>query len=93
MASLPIPAKNEWLRAGETLAIAAVGGIVLNSLGFPAGLVTGSLLGVAVVTATAAAFPRLRHEPVVEEGLEPDLADTSPATMTGSRPSSDQGGI
>ena len=54
MASLPIPAKNEWLRAGETLSIAAVGGIALNWLGFPAGLVTGSLLGVA----TAALFGR-----------------------------------
>jgi membrane AbrB-like protein len=48
MASPPIPAKNEWLRAAETLAIAALGGLVLTWLGFPAGLVTGSLLGVAV---------------------------------------------
>jgi len=47
MASPPIPAKNEWLRAAETLAIAALGGLVLTWLGFPAGLVTGSLLGVA----------------------------------------------
>jgi membrane AbrB-like protein len=47
MALPQIPAKIEWLRAAETLAIAAVGGIVLNWLGFPAGLVTGSLLGVA----------------------------------------------
>ena len=47
MASPPIPAKNEWLRAAETLAIAALGGLVLSWLGFPAGLVTGSLLGVA----------------------------------------------
>ena len=30
MALLPIPAKNEWLRAAETLAIAAVGGAALN---------------------------------------------------------------
>ena len=60
MASPPIPAKNEWLRAGETLAIAAVAGIALNALGFPAGLVTGSLLGVA----TAALFGRPMHVPV-----------------------------
>lgn len=60
MASLPIPAKNEWLRAGETLSIAAVGGIALNWVGFPAGLVTGSLLGVA----TAALFGRPMHVPV-----------------------------
>ena len=60
MASPPIPAKNEWLRAGETLAIAAVAGIALNALGFPAGLVTGSLLGVA----TAALLGRPMHVPV-----------------------------
>ena len=60
MAASPIPAKTEWLRAGETLAIASVGGIILNWLGFPAGLVTGSLLGVA----TAALFGRPVHIPV-----------------------------
>src|SRR6187401_112819 len=60
MASPPIPAKNEWPRAGETLAIAAVAGIALNALGFPAGLVTGSLLGVA----TAALCGRPVHIPV-----------------------------
>lgn len=51
MASAPIPPnsakKNEWLRAAETLSFAAAGGIVLTWLGFPAGLITGSLLGVA----------------------------------------------
>src|SRR5436190_15134172 len=47
MASPPIPGKREWRRAAETLSIATVGGIALNWLGFPAGLVTGSLLGVA----------------------------------------------
>jgi hypothetical protein len=60
MASKPIPAKTEWLRAAETLAIAAVCGLTLNGLGFPAGLVTGSLLGVA----TAALFGRPVHVPV-----------------------------
>jgi membrane AbrB-like protein len=48
MAFTPIPAKTEWLRAAETLAIAAVGALTMNWLGFPAGLVTGSLLGVAI---------------------------------------------
>src|SRR4051794_28844881 len=48
MASSPIPEKHEWRRAAETLLIAAVGGITLNWLGFPAGLVTGSLLGGAI---------------------------------------------
>jgi membrane AbrB-like protein len=60
MASSPIPAKNEWLRAAETLAIAATGGLALNWWGFPAGLVTGSLLGVAV----AALCGRPVHVPV-----------------------------
>ncbi len=55
-----IPAKTEWLRAAETLAVAAVCGIALNELGFPAGLVTGSLLGVA----TAALCGRPVHIPV-----------------------------
>jgi hypothetical protein len=32
-----------------------------------------------VVAVTAAAFPRMSREPVVEEGLEPDLADAPPA--------------
>src|SRR6185503_4406580 len=60
MASPPIPEKHVWRRAAETLAIAAVGGSVLNWFGFPAGLVTGSLLGVA----TAALFGRPVHVPV-----------------------------
>ena len=42
MPSAPIPAKSEWLRAAETLAIATVGALALNGAGFPAGLVTGS---------------------------------------------------
>jgi membrane AbrB-like protein len=60
MAASPIPAKEEWRRAAETLAIAAAGGIALNWAGFPAGLVTGSLLGVA----TAALCGRPVHVPV-----------------------------
>ena len=48
MASTSIPIKIAWLRAGETLSIAAAGGVTLTWLGFPAGLVTGSLLGVAI---------------------------------------------
>src|SRR3954465_3537246 len=60
MASSPIPAKHEWRRAAETLSIATLGGITLNWLGFPAGLVTGSLLGVAA----AALCRRPVHIPV-----------------------------
>jgi uncharacterized protein len=60
MPTLTIPAKTEWLHGAETLAIGAVGGLVLTWLGFPAGLVTGSLLGVA----TAALLGRPVHVPV-----------------------------
>ena len=56
----PNSANNEWLRAAETLAVAAVCGLTLNGLGFPAGLVTGSLLGVAA----AALCGRPVHIPV-----------------------------
>ena len=52
--------KREWRRAAETLSVATLGGITLNWLGFPAGLVTGSLLGVA----TAALCGRPVHIPV-----------------------------
>jgi len=51
---------NEWQRAAETLSYAAVGGLILNAMGFPAGLVTGSLLSVAI----AALFGRPVHVPV-----------------------------
>src|SRR6476469_8315713 len=60
MASPPISAKRAWRRAADTLSIATLGGITLNWLGFPAGLVTGSLLGVA----TAALCSRPVHIPV-----------------------------
>jgi membrane AbrB-like protein len=53
------PARHEWLRGAETLAIGAAGGLILTWAGFPAGLVTGSLLGVAV----AALFGRPVHMP------------------------------
>jgi uncharacterized protein len=48
MAYAPIPMKIAWLRACETLITAAAGGLALTWLGFPAGLVTGSLLAVAI---------------------------------------------
>jgi membrane AbrB-like protein len=54
-----IPAKTEWLRAAETLAIAAACGLAFNAMGFSAGLVIGSLLGVA----TAALCGRPMHVP------------------------------
>lgn len=42
-----LPGRTVLWHTAETLAIAAAGGILLTWLGFPAGLVTGSLLGVA----------------------------------------------
>jgi membrane AbrB-like protein len=42
------PGRAVVWRTAETLAVAAAGGILLTWLGFPAGLVTGSLLGVAL---------------------------------------------
>jgi membrane AbrB-like protein len=47
MAARFLPAKSTVLRTGETLGIAAAGGGFLAWLDFPAGLVTGSMLGVA----------------------------------------------
>ena len=44
----PIPTKTVLWRTAETLSIGAVGGMTLTWLGFPAGLITGSLLAVAL---------------------------------------------
>src|SRR3954469_4705391 len=85
MASSPTPAQHEWRRAAETLTIATVGGLTLNWLGFPAGLVTGSLLGAAA----AALCGRPVHIPVplarvisVEVGISLG-AVVSPETLQG----------
>ena len=59
---LPVQARLVLLRSAETLSIAAVGGLVLSWLGFPAGLVTGSLLAVAV--AALAGRPMLLPVPL-----------------------------
>src|SRR5260221_2600016 len=46
------PPPTQWqrtaLRAAETLLIGTIGGVVFTLIGFPAGLVSGSLLSVAV---------------------------------------------
>jgi uncharacterized protein len=47
MASPFLPPKDVVLHTAETLSMAAVGGVALTFIGFPAGLVIGSLLGVA----------------------------------------------
>jgi membrane AbrB-like protein len=45
--SAPISRRQVWLRTAETLLIAACGGLVFVFAGFPAGLISGSLLAVA----------------------------------------------
>ena len=47
MVSVALPTKRELLRTAETLLIAAVGGVGFTLAGFPAGLISGSLLSVA----------------------------------------------
>ncbi len=59
MAFFRSPAAGEWVHGAETLAIGAAGGLILMWAGFPAGLVTGSLLGVAA----AALLGRPMHLP------------------------------
>jgi membrane AbrB-like protein len=49
MPSLPFPSKSVLLRTGETLLIGAIGGTAFTLIGFPAGLISGSLLAVAAV--------------------------------------------
>jgi membrane AbrB-like protein len=44
----PFPPRNAILPAAETLLIGAVGGVAFASLGIPAGLVSGSVLAVAI---------------------------------------------
>jgi len=43
------PAPRELLHTAETLLIATAGGVIFTLIGFPAGLVSGSMLAVAVV--------------------------------------------
>ena len=45
---MPIPPRNVILPPIETLLIAAAGGITFAKLGIPAGLVSGSVLAVAI---------------------------------------------
>ena len=44
-----IPTRQTLLRTAETLLVAAIGGGVFTAVGFPAGLISGSLLTVAAV--------------------------------------------
>ena len=45
--ALSLPPRSLVLRAAETLLIGMIGGAVFAAIGFPAGLVSGSLLSVA----------------------------------------------
>jgi undecaprenyl-diphosphatase len=72
-----------WVLWGSAIVVTLLTGLSRIVLGvhWTSDVVAGTLLGVAVVAVTAAAFPRLRGEPVVEEGLEPDLANAPPAQV------------
>jgi undecaprenyl-diphosphatase len=67
---------KRWLLWAAAIVVTVLTGLSRIVLGvhWTSDVVAGTLLGVAVVAVTAAAFPRLRKEPVVEEGLQPDLA-------------------
>ncbi|MGW4946981.1 phosphatase PAP2 family protein [Actinoplanes sp. NPDC004185] len=71
---------KRWVLWGAALAVTVLTGLSRIVLGvhWTSDVVAGWLLGIAVVAVTAAAFPRLRPERVVEEGLEPELADAPP---------------
>lgn len=76
-----LPVAHGWRRRllwGSAIAVTVLTGLSRIVLGvhWTSDVLAGWLLGIAVVTATALAFPRLRPEPVVEEGLEPDLAES-----------------
>jgi membrane-associated phospholipid phosphatase len=82
-----LPVARGWKRYllwGSALAVTVLTGLSRIVLGvhWTSDVVAGWLLGIAVVAVTAAAFPRLRRQPVVEEGLEPGLAD-KPAEVSG----------
>ncbi|WP_433727321.1 phosphatase PAP2 family protein [Actinoplanes sp. CA-051413] len=71
---------KRWVLWGAAIAVTVLTGLSRIVLGvhWTSDVVAGWLLGIAVVAVTAAAFPRLRPERVVEEGLEPELADAQP---------------
>ena len=68
---------KRWALWAAAVAVTVLTGLSRIVLGvhWTSDVVAGWLLGIAMVAVTAAAFPRLRREPVVEEGLEPELAE------------------
>ena len=45
---MTFPSRQTWLRLSETLAIGALGGAIFNSVGIPAGFLSGSMIFVAI---------------------------------------------
>jgi len=74
-----------WALWGAAVTVTVLTGLSRVVLGvhWTSDVIAGWLLGMAVVAVTAAAFPRVRREPVVEEGLEPELARPGPAPGAG----------
>lgn len=67
---------RRWVLWGAAIIVTVLTGLsrIVIGVHWTSDVVAGWLLGVAVVAVTAAAFPRVRGKPVVEAGLEPELA-------------------